>query len=565
MNKILSITDQNKKWLPVILIAVGALLAFHRPLFALVSPARLELTIQHAPVIMPAVYKVYNNENAMEGKYGLFKMLVTNNSNNAAQNVEVSYQIPNYIEWKTISKIPTILPGESVVVNCYPSFPDKIVEKNTSSKESVNIKVKGSNFSDIENDFPIEIKGRNEFMYSNIPSDEIRTSAEYFDNMDLLGCYVTPEDPIIKYYTQKVQEKVLKGETASVFNDEKEGVRFLQGIYYSTLVSHMVYSGTSGVPTKIEDVSSITQSIRLPREVLVGKTGLCIELSLLYASIMTSAGMDPVIYMIPGHAYPGFRMNGRYYAIEATGIRGEGMGGSMSTDQAFQAGTKELDEFIKRANAGDDRYQIIDIREVIKKGALAMELKDDSYMRQKIDEMGAGFEPQNITASVPNNNGGGNRRPAPDPNPGNDNNSSVPSGYNLFEGIVNFVYPSSWSFKTVAPGIPAYKYNVGPNLFGIGAEVYDYSSYGYSSGVQALENMRSLYQQVNGVLQYSNAGQNDAGYAVYTGSASVGNITVSFTAAYKRTNHGLVGVLVSVPPSSPSYNSITNTIINSLK
>jgi hypothetical protein len=417
MNKILSITAQNKKWLPVLLIAVGALLAFHRPLFALVSPARLELKIQHAPVIMPAVYKVYNNENAMEGKYGLFKMLVTNNSSNAAQNVEVSYQIPNYIEWKTISKIPTILPGESVVVNCYPSFPDKIVEKNTSSKEIVNIKVKGTNFSDIENEFPIEIKGRNEFMYSNIPSDEIRTSAEYFDNMDLLGCYVTPEDPIIKYYTQKVQEKVLKGEAASVLNDEKEGVRFLQGIYYSTLVSHMVYSGTSGVPTKIEDVSSITQSIRLPREVLVGKTGLCIELSILYASIMTAAGMDPVIYMIPGHAYPGFRMNGRYYALEATGIRGEGMGGRMSTEEAFQAGTKELNEFIKYANAGDDRYRIVDIREVIKKGALAMELKDDSYMRQKIDEMGAGFEPQNITASVPNNNGGGNRQPAPDPNP----------------------------------------------------------------------------------------------------------------------------------------------------
>jgi hypothetical protein len=81
----------------------------------------------------------------------------------------------------------------------------------------------------------------------------------------------------------------------------------------------------------------------------------------------------------------------------------------------------------------------------------------------------------------------------------------------------------------------------------VGAEVYDYSSYGYSTGAQALENLRSLYQQFNGVLQYRNAGQNNTGYSVYTGSASVANVSISFTAAYKLTNHGLVGVLVSVP------------------
>jgi len=33
------------------------------------------------------------------------------------------------------------------------------------------------------------------------------------------------------------------------------------------------------------------------------------------------------IYLIPGHGLPGFKMNGKYYAIESTGIGGEGMGG----------------------------------------------------------------------------------------------------------------------------------------------------------------------------------------------------------------------------------------------
>jgi len=312
--------------LGLILITAGLLLSFRQPLTGIISPVQLSIQIQHQPAIMPAVYKVYANENALNGKYSLYKMLITNSSKVTARNVDVSFQIPNYIEWTSIAKISAILPGESVVINCYPEFPDKIVDKTTSSNEKVNIKIKGSNTDDIDESFSINIKGRNEFLYTCIPSEEIRTNSDVFDNSDLLSCLITPDDPIIKYYTEKIQEKILKGEDASVAMKDDEGVRFLKGIYTATLVSHMVYSGTSGVPQKYDDVFTSVQSIRWPREVVTGKTGLCIELSLLYASIMAGAGMDPIIYLLPGHAYPGFKMNGNYYAIEATGIGGEGLG-----------------------------------------------------------------------------------------------------------------------------------------------------------------------------------------------------------------------------------------------
>jgi hypothetical protein len=133
---------KNKATLfPLLLVLTGLILVSYKPVFSLLSPAKLDMQIQHQPVIMPAVYKVYANENAMDGKYSLFKMLITNNSKNTAKNVEVSYQIPNYVEWKTVTRFPIILPGQSVVVNCYPSFPEKIVDKTTSSKEQVNIKI----------------------------------------------------------------------------------------------------------------------------------------------------------------------------------------------------------------------------------------------------------------------------------------------------------------------------------------------------------------------------------------------------------------------------------------
>lgn len=556
----------KKNALAVGLVLAGLCLLAYKPIISRFSPAKLETQIQHQPVIMPAVYKVYANENALEGKYSLFKMLITNNSSNAARNVEVAYQIPNYIDWKTVTKFPIILPGQSVVVNCYPSFTDKIAEKTTSSKEQVNIKINGSNIEEMEKSFPIDIKGRNEFMYTCIPSDEIRTAGEYFDNMDLLSCYVTPEDPVVKYFTQKIQEKVLKGETAAVENKEKEGVRFLTGIYYATLLSRMVYSGTSGVPAKIEDVSSIIQSIRLPREVITGKTGLCIELSLLYASIMMNAGMDPIIYLIPGHAYPGFRMNGQYYAIESTGIGGEGMGGRMSTEKAFQLGMKNLNEFFQHASTGDDRYRIVDIRESIKKGALAMELKDDSYLRQKVDEIAASFEQGSSNTNVnvqPGYTNTGNEGGAYIDE--SNENAGIPGGYNLYEGAVTFAYPGSWRIvPRTSYMMPQLKHQFANSSNTAFLEVYQFN--GISNPAQALYAIQQYLSQYGGSLQFSASGQTASGYALYSGQSFYNGVVLNWIAAFKSTGNGVSGISVGATSNTGSkYQSTAQKIINSLR
>lgn len=535
-----------KKFLPIILVAAGLLMAFNKPIMGLISPATLDVQITKPPIIMPSIYKVYANSDALEGKYSLFKMVVKNTSSVAAKNVEVTYSVSNFIESALAEKIPLIQPGQTVVVNCYPNFPEKIVEKMTDSKETVKIFIKGENIKTREESFTIPVKGRNEFMYNFLPADEIRTSAEYFDNMPLLSCLVTPQDPIIKYLTQQIQEKVLKGETASVENKEQEGVRFLQGIYYATLQSHMVYSGTSGVPEQISDVNSIVQNIRLPREVITGKTGLCIELSLLYASIMACAGMDPVVYLVPGHAYPGFRMNNSYYALESTAIGGEGIGGRSTPQQALEAGMKNLKTFFERAQAGDDRYTVVDIREAIKNGAVAVELKDDNFLRQKIDEIARSFDASStqITSNAqPNNGGGGN-----DDGGGNDGGGNsgggggggAPSGYNMFEGIVTFAYPSSWKMISTQGYMPQCKYIISNSSKTANVQVYSFP--GFNQPAQALDAINQSMSQYGYGLQYQVTGQAN-GYTIFNGQTGNSNgVTINWVAAFKATGSGVSGI-----------------------
>ncbi|MBS1753413.1 MAG: hypothetical protein JST34_05135 [Bacteroidetes bacterium] len=566
-----------RKILPYILLIVGLGMVFFKPIYNRIAPAVLDIKISTPPVIMSSIYKVYANEDAFDGKYSLFKMIIKNTSNVDAKNVEVQYKMSNFLDWTIAEKMPLVLAGQTVVVNCYPKFPDKMGEKTTDSKENVKLVIKADNIKTIENNFTITVKSRNSFMYNFLPADEIRTAADYYDNIPLLACYVTPNDPVIKYYTQQIQQKILKGETAGVGNNEAEGIRFLKGIYNATLLAHMVYSGTSGVPENVNDVSSIVQNIRMPREVVTGKTGLCIELSLLYASIMANAGMDPVIYLVPGHAYPGFKMNNNYYAIESTAIGGEGLGGSKTADEAFDMAMNNKEAFIQKLQEGDERYNVIEIRENIKLGAVAPELKDDDFLRKKVDEIAASFggtptpsaeqtkpgdkkddkqDEVSITKTAP---------VAPTPTT-QQKETQIPQGYKAFKGVVNFAYPADW--EMMEPNryySPACKNIISNQARNATVEVYKFT--GITNPKAALESINDWQKKASGFSLKYKLQMVEEGYSVFKGSTVNGKSTaVNWVAALKVLGNDVVGIIVNATAyTGNTHEKTLLTILNTLQ
>lgn len=425
----------KSKLIPIIVASLGVLLLLGSFFIKGSASGDLDVDIVKADFIMPAVHRVYANPNALNGKYYLFKAKITNNTDQTLEDVRVKYQIPGFIDWTELTVSGQMFPGQTLVVPCYPKFEDKITEKTTESVEKVQIEISWDGATDndiVEEEFSFRFTNRNEYVYTGIKRDEISTWADMFDNSALIACFVTPNDPVVKYYTQNLQEKLMKGEAASVSNKPEDGVRLLASIYEGTRMSHMVYSGTKGIPQSTEDVQSIVQQVRLPREVITGNTGLCIELSCLYASVLSAAGLDPIIYLIPGHAYPGFRMNGQYYAIEATGINGEGLGGIMSVEDAFKKGSEQVAEFFQRAQSGDPRYTLVDVHAVNQEGGTAMDLKDDQFLRGKVDQVVASWSGG---ATVQQNNG-------PQSNSGN-NQIIIPDN-NVRTSALSFTIPNGW-------------------------------------------------------------------------------------------------------------------------
>ncbi|HOZ40751.1 MAG TPA: hypothetical protein PLL25_08085 [Flavobacteriales bacterium] len=511
-----------KKWLPpASLTLVGAIVTGFS--FFSGGGGDLDLEIKKAPFIMPAVHNVYADPEALNGKYYLFKARLTNSSGRTLEDVRVKYRVPGYIDWTELGIIGQMFPGQSGVVACYPKFNDDITKKTTESMEKVEIAIDwdGADENDVvEEEFAFKMMSRNEFVYSNIPSSEISGYADIYDNNDLIPCFVTPSDPVVKYYTQVVQEKVMKGEAASITQKPEDAARFMMSLYEATRMAHMVYSGTKGIPSSADDVSSLVQTLRLPREVITGNTGLCIELSCFYASVMSAAGIDPVIYLIPGHAYPGFRMQGQYYAIEATGINGEGLGGISSAEDAFKKGQQQLQEFMQQAQAGHPGYTVVDVHALNQKGVRSMALSDDTFLKEKVDKIAANFEVMQTTggeqllAVVPGNGGGGGNSGDgggsgggnSDGGGGNDgggggnsDGGSASSG-NRTAGPLSFTVPQGWAVRRQPyPQMPVYSLIAeSPDAMAI-AGVYDVP---VGSAEEAMGYLQQVFAQHGSDMRY---------------------------------------------------------------
>jgi len=505
----------------------------------------IDISIEKSAFIMPAAHRVYSNPEALDGKYYLFKAKITNNSSETLQDVTVKYRIPNYIDWTELTVSGEMFPGQTLVVPCYPKFDDKITQKTTESVEKAEIEISWNGAEDddiIEEDFSFRFTNRNEYVYTGIKSEEISSWADMYDNDALIACFVTPNDPVVKYYTQNLQEKLLKGEAASISRKTEDAARFLSGIYEATRRSHMVYSGTKGIPKSTDDVQSIVQQVRLPREVITGNTGLCIELSVLYASVLSAAGIDPVIFMVPGHAYPGFRMNGQYYAIEATGIGGEGLGNIMSAEEAFKQGQKQLQEFFQRAQAGDPRYTLVDIHQVNAQGVTSMDLKDNDFMREKVDDIVASWSTEQ--QARPNNAG--------------NNTIIVPENRIRTSNSLSFTIPNGWqTMMNPTPQMPIMTAQVVAPDQATTVSVYDIP---VSNLQQGMNSINQYFSNFGLQMQYQINGNSVSGQTY----SSNGNF--NWVGKALKTQNGIRIVAVGAPDHLYSKNStIINRIYNSIR
>jgi hypothetical protein len=202
---------------------------------------------------------------------------------------------------------------------------------------------------------------------------------------------------VIKYFVQQLEQKVMGGTSVGAGADVEETLRFMHAVYAYWVASGIVYAGTEGLPERSGDSITMVQHVRLPREVLVGQAGLCVELATLFASIAQSAGLQPVILTTEQHAYPAIKVGDSVIPFEATAVGMPGRGQrAASFEQAVAIGQANLEAWLQgRGESVIDGKVVMtpgmpigwyDIAELHQQGIVPPELADDPVLKQRIDD-----------------------------------------------------------------------------------------------------------------------------------------------------------------------------------
>jgi len=133
-----------------------------------------------------------------------------------------------------------------------------------------------------------------------------------FANAQYIARWVTPHDPTVLQLVSSARNYVRRGRLAGYqlpgssapavavqVGDEARGV--------FEAMRHLGLSYVASVST-YGKFTSHAERVRLPRETLSLSSADCLDLSVAFASAMENLGLEPVIVLVPGHAFAGVRL-----------------------------------------------------------------------------------------------------------------------------------------------------------------------------------------------------------------------------------------------------------------
>jgi hypothetical protein len=318
-----------------------------------VGEPQINLTLRSHKNVMSALYKMYADADVANGRYWVAKTIIKNTGMAPMRDVKVTYGLGEYADTFTSRPYGVVMPSGAVVDCYYPLFSSKVAQLKTRTPMQLSVKVEykdamGKTHTE-ERSERLALLGINQFQFSNL-SEEEKTDS-WFDtnnNAPLLAAYVTKIDDPVKQLAGYISEAAGGVAAEGKFDD---GIKWLRAAYNTELLNNIVYQTPS---SNAVDAGVFAQDIKYPRDVLRAKSGTCIDLAILYATLAESVGMHAYLMLVPGHCFSVINVSGQMIAVENTGLGGGNQRAGF--DQMVKYGIQEMQEHFK-----DGRYYLIDI------------------------------------------------------------------------------------------------------------------------------------------------------------------------------------------------------------
>ncbi|MEJ2710900.1 MAG: hypothetical protein P8074_25040 [Anaerolineales bacterium] len=161
-------------------------------------------------------------------------------------------------------------------------------------------------------------------------------SERRIDLAPYLAAWVTPNDPNVMQILRNAAELHPNQALCGYQGDVQDVARQVEAIFQAMKAQDIRYINSVLTFGAVPGV--FQQRVRLPRESLKTRSANCLDGTLLMASLLEAASLNPGIVLVPGHAFLAWETqdgNGAWDYLETT------MTGGYAFSQAVQAGRKQ--------------------------------------------------------------------------------------------------------------------------------------------------------------------------------------------------------------------------------
>ena len=484
--------------------------------------------------VMTFAYKIYANPAAQNGRYFLSKMVFRNDGTGSVRDFSISYQIPDYVPWTTPETHSEIPPGETIVQLFYPQLPSKVTQLTSPTTATLETKIRWADKSGQPKEeilrSNVQLRGVNEIEYTDLPASEILTWYDVFASSPFAVAMVTPNDPVVKEFVAEITKRT-GGTTAGAGGGPQEIARLMKAVYDYMCETGMRYTSSEGVPDKLGDVRTMVQTVRLPRDVIITNQGLCIELTLLWASVMEHLGCPTTVIFRPGHAFTLVWVGQGprdFIPIETTAITPMAVGAKQSVP--FEDAVKMAAE-----DLGKQQYQIwVGVQQYQKQGFRPPELpaieidKIKTILAQRTKHDAAAYAQNAGTGEVPAAATG----------------QEVRKGYYRWVGANNMVsldVPESWTRVENSP-VPGMVFTAQDMQTTVAANVFYFPN--LSSAAEAMQTAKKGVSKTSGGTVKILSQQKKGDSIVYTGTTSYSNGSTQWVGLFGPSPSGVLGLFV---------------------
>lgn len=348
------------RWVGIGMIAAALVLA----VIAFIPPSKSERGLDHRmqvkDKVMSGVYKAYGARNQQVPMW-LAKTTFHNHAPDRIIKLKIRYRVSGYTDWSSWHNYVAVDPNQTVVDLFYPIFTDSCARLTSRAPAELHMEyeytdARGHQQQESETR-PITMLSRYEFIFSDLTEAE-RTSAfqDYVTYAPLSAAWVSrADDPVARLAS--MANKKAGGLGAST--DAKSCIRVMEELYKILCTIHISYQHPEYIPDPNVsfDIKGV-QSLQYPRNTIEKRSGTCIDLAILYAAMLNSVNIPPILVFLDGHCFPmGITPEGYYVPVEVTAVA-DGYAKAGTFSEALKIGQKEWAQL--RANG---RYVLVDVRQ----------------------------------------------------------------------------------------------------------------------------------------------------------------------------------------------------------